>query len=191
MEAQGKVLTAAQVKSFAERLPEAIRYAVEDRSLTGLDVTLEDVVAEELCHPLTEEQLRAIRSCISFSRREAEIVCVPDQASESSGLMKCRVRYAYAGFDTDGNAVDVQAEGALALLCEARCVGDRGWLVINGFTPLKLAEDGSIRTPGGLEARMSGWLRKRRSREGSGFWHGVGTVVETIVEIVLDVIFDN
>ena len=191
MEAQQKALTAAQVKSFAERLPAAIRYAVEDRSLTGLDVTLEDVAAEELCHPLTQEQLRAIRSCTAFTRREAEIVCVPDQASESSGLMKCRVRYAYAGFDTDGNAVDVQAEGALALLCEARSMGDRAWLVIHGFTPLKLAEDGSIRVPGGLEARMAGWLRKRRRHEGSGFWHGVGTVLEVVVELVLDVVFDN
>lgn len=57
-------LTAEQIKTFAERMPEILRAALADQSLTGLNVSLAGVKPEELCHPLTAKQLTALRTLL-------------------------------------------------------------------------------------------------------------------------------
>ncbi|MBQ7849332.1 MAG: hypothetical protein IJ343_06365 [Clostridia bacterium] len=68
-------LMEAQLQEAASRMSEVFRAAMLGKSLTGYDVCLSGVAPEELCHPLTQEQLAAIRSCFRFIRQEVVAVC--------------------------------------------------------------------------------------------------------------------
>lgn len=184
-------LPADRIKTWAARLPEILRAAVMDVSLTGLDVSLEGVKPEELCHPLTKAQLADIRRCVSFTRQEAEAVPVPGAGTDEVHLF--RVRYDMAGFDADGNAVCVQAEGAVGLRCGVRGGGEfRQVLTISDAEACSLRPDGSVKRPGWLKRRLRRWLR-RKGREGFGdsIWELLGEVLEFAVEFLLEVIFDG
>lgn len=182
------MLTEGQLQEAASRMSEVFRAAMLGKSLTGYDVCLSGVAPEELCHPLTQEQLTAIRSCTRFARREVSAVCCPDAWNEQEGLRTFRVRYAVDGNDADGNAVSVEAEGAVGLLCG--CIGGelRETLNIRDVEPCLLQPDGSARRQGWLQRSLRRWLRGKR-REGIS--EGAVNLLGEVVEFVLEVIFDG
>lgn len=183
-------LTTQQMQTIAEKMPEIIRAALRDVSLTGLDVTLVRVKAAELCHPLTEEQTAAIRRMVTCSRDSLTVEYLP--AAWDEGLLTFRVSYDFAGYDADGNAIDVQAEGALGLDCEMQGGGSfREMIAIRDVIPLRLREDGTVRTPGKQARSMR--LRKRK-RDCDGKDGIIGTrldILGAVLEIVLEVFFDG
>lgn len=182
-------LTGQQGADCISRLPEAFRAAVMDISLTGLDVCREGVQTGELCHPLTKEQLAQIRACTGFTRQEMEAVHVPDDGD----AFLFRVRYDVAGYDADGNAITVQAEGALGVTCCCRGGGEfREVIAITDAFPCQLREDGRVKKPGFLARRMRRWLRKK-NREGVGEMVGelILEVLGALLEILLDAVFDG
>lgn len=176
---------------YVARVPEILRAALAGRSLTGLDVALEGVQPEELCHPLTKEQIAQIRACASFTRQETEVVHLPGAGSEAVQIF-C-VRYDVAGFDADGNAVSVQAEGAVGLRCGVRGGGDfRQMLTISDVEFCTLLPGGGVKRPGWFRQRLRRWLRKK-GREGMGdsVWSLLGEVAEAALELLLEAIFDG
>lgn len=181
-------LTAQQAADYAARLPDAIRAAVMGVSLTGLDVCRENVQTEELCHPLTKEQITQLRACTSFTRRDMEVVPVHDDGN----AQVFRVRYDMSGYDADGNAVAVLAEGALGVTCCCRGGGEfRQVIAITDAFPCRLMEDGSVKQPGWLARRMRRWLRKRNrvsmsETTGEVLLELLGAVVELALESLFD-----
>ena len=183
------VLTTNQAQQCARRLPEAFRAAMEDRSLTGLNICLEGVEPGQICHPLREEQLGAIRSCVSFARRESLAEPVTALNSPEKGLLVFRVRYDVAGWDADGNAVEVQEEGALALTCALR--GDERLCILEA-EPWRLLEDGSVKRPGWLERRLRRWQRRtRRDGVAETLGEGLPELLGAVVEFLLESLFDG
>lgn len=122
------MLTEGQLQEAASRMSEVFRAAMLGKSLTGYDVCLSGVAPEELCHPLTQEQLTAIRSCIRFTRQEVAAVCCTDAWNEQ--------------------------EGAVGLLCG--CIGGelRETLNIRDVEPCLLQPDGSARRQGWLQRSL-------------------------------------
>lgn len=189
MAKQITTLTAQQRQDCAARLPEAIRAAVMGISLTGLDVCREGVQTEELCHPLTKEQLAKLRTCASFSRRDMEVVHVPGDGE----ALLFRVSYDVSGYDADGNAVIVRGEGALGVTCACRGGGAfREVIAITDAFPCWLREDGSVKQPGWLARRMHRWLRKR-NRVSAGETAGelLLEVLGAVLELALEALFDG
>lgn len=182
------MLTEDQLREAASRMPEVFRAAMLGKSLTGYDVCLSGVAPEELCHPLTQEQLTAIRRCTRFTRQEVEAVCCPNIWNEQEGLRTFRVRYAVDGNDADGNAVSVEAEGAVGLLCGSIGSESREMLNIRDVEPCLLQPDGSVRRQGWLQRSLRRWLRGKR-REGVS--EGAANLLGEVVEFVLEVIFDG
>ena len=189
-------LTSQQRQDCAACLPEAIRAAVMGVSLTGLDVALTGVQPEELCHPLTAEQLRQIRACASYTRREMDIRHIPG-VWEDEGMLIFRVGYDIAGYDADGNAFAVQAEGAVGLRCAVHGGGYfRQVLTISDVERCTLLPEGGVRRPGRLKRSLRRWLR-RRNRASIGETAGelllevLGEALGAVVEIVLEVFSDG
>lgn len=186
-------LSDSQAQAYAEKMPQVLQAALEDRSLTGLDVALTGVKPEELCFPLTAQQLAAIRACVSLSRKELEVVRIPDSRAERRGVLLLRVRYDYAGNDADGNAVCVLEEGAIGLLCGSRGGdGFRSVMSISDVEKCSLTADGGAHRPGWLKRTLRRWLR-RKGREGIGdtALELAGDLLEFAVEFVLEVVFDG
>lgn len=178
-------LTAQQRQICVSRLPEALRAAVMDVPLTGFDVYREGVQTEELCHPLTKEQLAQIRACTSFTRREMEVIPVP---ADGDALV-FRIRHDVAGYDADGNAVAVQAEGVLGVTC---CLRGGGIVAITDAFPCRMLADGRVKQPGWLAHRMRRWLR-RRNRVSVGETAGeiLLELLGAVVELALEALFDG
>ena len=177
--------------SPAERMPQVLLAAATGRSLTGLDVILQGVAPEELCHPLTKEQLAQIRTCTSFTRQEVQAVQLPHAGD--TGLQVFRVHYDIAGCDADGNAVSVTEDGAVGLACGG--IGDgffRHMLAISDVECCRLNDDGSVQRPGWLERRLRRWLRRKR-RQGIGETVGEGLLeaLGAVLEVVLEAVFDG
>lgn len=185
-------LTAEQIKTFAERMPEILRTALADRSLTGLNVSLAGVKPEELCHPLTAKQLTALRTCTTMSRQAVEAEHLSDAWLAQEGLLFFRVRYDLAGYDADGNAVSAQDEGVLGLACS---VIDPDTMKITDVEHCRLRDDGTVKRPGWMKRRMRRWLRRKRRNGladvGDGFLEVLGCVLEFVFEVVLEAIFDG
>lgn len=186
-------LTPQQLHSCAARMTEVIRAALEGRSLTGLDVALTGVEAEELCHPLTKEQIGQIRACVHQTRQTVEAEYIPDDRAEAAGVVLFRVRYDLAGYDADGNAVDVAAEGAIGVGCrwQGGAFGHEVMAIVD-VERCKLLEDGTVKRPGWLERRL------RRSAREVRRDHHAGTVGEfllealgAVVEFLLEALFDG
>lgn len=182
------MLTEGQLQEAASRMSEVFRAAMLGKSLTGYDVCLSGVAPEELCHPLTQEQLTAIRRCTAFARQEVEAVCCPNAWDEQEGLRIFRVRYAVDGNDADGNAVSVEAESAVGLLCGRTGGESREMLNIRDVEPCLLQPDGSVQRQGWLQRSLRRWLRRKR-REGIS--EGALSLLGDVVEFVLEVIFDG
>lgn len=189
MAKQQPTLTAQQEADCVSRLPEAIRAAVMGISLTGLDVCREGVQTEELCHPLTKEQIARLRTCTSFIRRDMEVVHVPGDGN----ALIFRVRYDVSGYDADGNPVIVRGEGALGVHCVCRGGGAfREVIAITDAFPCWLREDGSVRQPGWLVQRMRRWLRKReRVSMGETAGELLLEVLGAVLELALEALFDG
>lgn len=178
-------------REYAVRVPEILRAALAGRSLTGLDVALEGVQPEELCHPLTKAQIAQIRACASFTRQETEAVHLPGAGSGEVQIF--RVRYDMAGFDADGNVVCVQEEGAIGLRCGVRGGGNfRQVLTISDVECCTLLPGGGLQRPGWLAQRLRRRLRKKgREGVGEGVWSLLGEVAEVALELLLEAIFDG
>lgn len=185
-------LTAEQIKTFAERMPEILRAALADQSLTGLNVSLAGVKPEELCHPLTAKQLAALLACTTMSRQTVEAEHLPDAWLSQEGLMLFRVRYDLAGYDADGNAVSAQDESVIGLACSAI---DPDTIKIADVEHCRLRDDGTVKRPGWLKRRMRRWLRHKRrdglADVGDGFLEVLGCVLEFVFEVVVEAIFDG
>lgn len=179
--------------SPAERMPQVLLAAATGRSLTGLDVVLQGVAPEELCHPLTKEQLHAVRSCTSFSRQDVEVTPVPNGREEAEGLLTFRVQYAIDGFDADGNAVSVHAEGVIGLLCELQGGAPyREVVAIRDVEHCRLTASGRVKRPGWLERRLRRWLRQKRGESmGEIVGEGLLEVLGLLLEFALEAIFDG
>lgn len=187
-------LTQQQLHCCAvRRMTEVIRAALAGCSLTGLDVALTGVEPEELCHPLTKEQIGQIRACVSQTRQTVEAEYIPDERAEATGVVLFHVRYDVAGYDADGNAVDVAAEGAIGVgfRWQGGAFGHEVMAILD-VERCKLMEDGTVKRPGWLERRL------RRSAREARRDHHAGTVGEfllealgAVVEFVLDLIFDG
>lgn len=184
-------LQAIQGSDIADRLPGVLRAAVMGVSLTGFDICLQGVQPEELCHPLTKEQIAQLRACASFTRQETEVVYLPGAGPEDVPVF--RVRYDMAGFDADGNAVSVQAEDAVGLRCGVRGGGDfRPVLTITDVEQCTLLPGGGVQRPGRLVQRLRRWLRKRgRDGAGESGWMLLGEAAEAVLEFLLEAIFDG
>lgn len=182
-------LTAQQRQDCASRLPDAFRAAVMDVSLTGLDICREGVQSGELCYPLSKEQVAQLRACTRFTRRVMEVVQLPDDG----GALLFRIRYDVAGYDADGNAIAVQAEGVLGVHCSCRGGGEfREVIVITDVFPCRLTEDGRVKQPGWLAHRMRRWLRKRnRVSIGETAGEILLEVLGAALELVLEALFDG
>jgi len=177
----------------AERMQQVLRCALLDRSLTGLDVCLVGMVPAELCYPLTKEQLHAVRSCTSFSRQDVEVTPVPNGREEAEGLLTFCAQYAIDGFDTDGNAVSVHAEGVIGLLCELQGGAPyREVVAIRDVEHCRLTASGRVKRPGWLERRLRRWLRKKRGESmGELVGEGLLEVLGLLLEFALEAIFDG
>ena len=185
-------LTAEQIETFAERMPEILRAALMGRSLTGMNVSLAGVKPEELCHPLTTKQMVALRACTTMSQQEVEAGHLPDAWLAQDGLLLFRVRYDLAGYDADGNAVFAQDESVIGLACS---VIDPGTMKITDVEHCRLRDDGTVKRPGWLKRRMRRWLRRKRrdglADVGDGFLEVLGCMLEFVFEFVLEAIFDG
>ncbi len=185
-------LSREQVEDFARRMPEVIRAALENRSLTGLDVSLVRVRFAELCYPLTQEQVQRVRILRTFTRKDVDVVHLPNSWDEQDGLLTFRVRYDMAGYDADGNAVTVQEEGVIGLLCGSFTgSGEDRTMFISDVEKCTMNKDGSVRRPGLMQRRMS-LVRRRREQNGRGGTIGevVWGVLEVVFEIVVDIFSD-
>lgn len=182
-------LTAQQRRDCTSRLPEAFRAAVMDVSLTGLDICREGVQSGELCYPLSKEQVAQLRACTRFTRRVMETV----QLADDGGALLFRVRYDVAGYDADGNAIAVQAEGVLGVHCACRGGGEfRDVIVITDVFPCRLTEEGRVKQPGWLAHRMRRWLRKRnRVSIGETAGEILLEVLGAALELALEALFDG
>ncbi len=190
-------LTTGQAREIAGRMPQLLCAALYGQSPMGLNVCLSGVQLEELCHPLTVQQVEAVRRCVSFTRRDMEVTHLPNAWDAQEGLLTFRVRYDLSGFDADGNAVEVQADGAIGLVCRMEGGAAAQELVtIRDVERCRLTEAGAVKRPGGLERRLRRWAREDRRR---GKAETIGEVVVEFVveglgavaEIVLEVIFDG
>lgn len=185
-------LTAAQIQTFAARMPEILRAVLADQSLTGLKVSLAGVQPEELCHPLTAKQLTALRACVSLTRQGVTVEHLYDPWKAQEGLLFFRVRYDLVGYDADGNAVSAQEEGVIGLECSGI---DPDVMRISDVEHCRLRDDGTVKRPGWLKRRMRRWLRKKRrdgmASVGDGFFEVLGCVLEFVFEVVLEAIFDG
>lgn len=189
MAKQQPSLTAQQRQECASRLPEAIRAALMGISLTGFDVCREGVHPEELCHPLTKEQLTRLHTCTGFTRRDMEVVHVPGDGE----ALLFRVCYDMSGYDADGNPVIIRGEGALGVHCACRGGGEfREVIAITDAFPCWLQEDGSVKQPGWLVRRMRRWLRKReRVSAGETAGEILLEVLGAVLELALEALFDG
>lgn len=147
------------------------------------ELAFQGTVPDALLMPLT-----AIRRCTTFTRLEAEAVCCPNVWDEQEGLRIFCVRYAVDGHDTDGNAVSVEAEGAVGLLCGRTGGESREMLNIRDAEPCPIRSDGSVQRQGWLQRSLRRWLRRKR-REGIS--EGALSLLGDVVEFVLEVIFDG
>lgn len=190
-------LTTGQAREIAGRMPQLLCAALYGQSPMGLNVCLSGVQLEELCHPLTEQQVEAVRRCVSFTRRDMEVTHLPNAWDAQEGLLTFRVRYDLSGFDADGNAVEVQADGAIGLVCRMEGGAEEQELVtIRDVERCRLTEAGAVKRPGGLERRLRCWAREDRRR---GKAETIGEVVVEFVvealgavaEFVLEAIFDG
>ena len=117
---------------------------------------------------------------------------LPNVWDEQEGLRTFRVRYAVDGSDTDGNAVSVEAEGAVGLLCGRIGSESCGMLNIRDVEHCLLQPDGSVQRLGWLQRSMRRWLwKKRREGVGEGIGEGAVNLLGGVVEFVLEVIFDG
>ena len=190
-------LTTGQAREIAGRLPQLLCAALYGQSPMGLNVCLSGVQLEELCHPLTVQQVEAVRRCVSFTRRDMEVTHLPNAWDAQEGLLTFRVRYDLSGFDADGNAVEVQADGAIGLVCRMEGGAEAQELVtIRDVERCRLTEAGAVKRPGGLERRLRRWAREDHRR---GKAETIGEVVVEFVvealgavaEIVLEAFFDG
>ena len=186
-------LTTGQAREIAGRMPQLLRAALYGQSPMGLNVCLSGVQLEELCHPLTVQQVEAVRRCVSFTRRDMEVTHLPNAGDAQEGLLTFRVRYDLSGFDADGNAVEVQADGAIGLVCRMEGGAEAQELVtIRDVERCRLTEAGAVKRPGGLERRLRRWAREDR-RKGTAETIGefVVEALGAVAEIVLEAIFDG
>ena len=186
-------LTTDQAREIAGRMPQLLRAALYGQSPMGLNVCLSGVQLEELCHPLTEQQVEAVRRCVSFTRQEMEVTHLPNAWDAQEGLLTFRVRYDLSGFDADGNAVEVQADGAIGLVCRMQGGAEAQELVtIRDVERCRLTEAGAVKRPGGLERRLRRWAREdRRKGKAETIGEFVVEALGAVAEIVLEAIFDG
>lgn len=186
-------LTTDQARVIAGRMPQLLRAALYGQSPMGLNVCLSGVQLEELCHPLTVQQVEAVRRCVSFTRRDMEVTHLPNAWDAQEGLLTFRVRYDLSGFDADGNAVEVQADGAIGLVCRMEGGAEKQALVtIRDVERCRLTEAGAVKRPGGLERRLRRWAREDRRRgKAETIGEFVVEALGAVAEIVLEAIFDG
>ena len=186
-------LTTDQAREIAGRMPQLLRAALYGQSPMGLNVCLSGVQLEELCHPLTVQQVEAVRRCVSFTRRDMEVTHLPNAWDAQEGLLTFRVRYDLSGFDADGNAVEIQADGAIGLVCRMEGGAEKQTLVtIRDVERCRLTEAGAVKRPGGLERRLRRWAREdRRKGKAETIGEFVVEALGAVAEIVLEAIFDG
>lgn len=186
-------LTTDQAREIAGRMPQLLCAALYGQSPMGLDVCLSGVQLEELCHPLTVQQVEAARRCVSFTRQEMQVTHLPNAWDAQEGLLTFRVRYDLSGFDADGNAVEVQADGAIGLVCRMEGGAEAQELeTIRDVERCRLTEAGAVKRPGGLERRLRRWAREdRRKGKAETIGEFVVEALGAVAEIVLEVIFDG
>jgi hypothetical protein len=186
-------LTTDQAREIAGRMPQLLRAALYGQSPMGLNVCLSGVQLEELCHPLTVQQVEAVRRCVSFTRRDMEVTHLPNAWDAQEGLLTFRVRYDLSGFDADGNAVEVQTDGAIGLVCRMEGGAEKQALVtIRDVERCRLTEAGAVNRPGGLERRLRRWAREdRRKGKAETIGEFVVEALGAVAEIVLEAIFDG
>ena len=186
-------LTTGQAREIAGRMPQLLCAALYGQSPMGLNVCLSGVQLEELCHPLTVQQVEAVRRCVSFTRRDMEVTHLPNAWDAQEGLLTFRVRYDLSGFDADGNAVEVQADGAIGLVCRMEGGAEKQALVtIRDVERCRLTEAGAVKRPGGLERSLRRWAREdRRKGKAETIGEFVVEALGAVAEIVLEAIFDG
>ena len=122
-----------------------------------------------------------------------EVTHLPNAWDAQEGLLTFRVRYDLSGFDADGNAVEVQADGAIGLVCRMEGGAEAQELVtIRDVERCRLTEAGAVKRPGGLERRLRRWAREdRRKGKAETIGEFVVEALGAVAEIVLEAIFDG
>ena len=180
-------LTTGQEQLIVSKAQQIFAAVVKDESIADMDVTLVGVQLRELCHPLTDADLREIRRPEQAVRVDA--AHCSGESDPETGLLAFRVGYGFTGND----GADVHREALLGLTCSILEGSDgRETIAIHDVVPFHCKADGTYKRPGKLARGVS--LRKReRRRSGKGDAAGwiLLDILGGVLEIVLDMIFDG
>lgn len=180
-------LTTGQEQLIVSRAQQIFAAAVKDESIADMDVTLVGVQLRELCHPLTDADLREIRRPERAAR--VDVAHCSGESDPETGLLAFRVEYGFTGND----GADARREALLGLTCSILESSDgRETIAIHDVAPFHCKADGTYKRPGKLARGLS--LRKReRRRSGKGDSAGwiLLDILGEVLEIVLDMIFDG